>query len=118
MVPVNSEDDPLPQNGAFDVTVDFGESVSGFVVGDLTVEGATKTANWKSTSGGQTFTMTLTPTTAEGSTGTVTIDVAADVAADNAGNDNAAATQVTVPIDKKDPTLTISGPTTPQNRCV
>ena len=67
-----------PQNGAFDVTIDFGEPVSDFVVGDLVVGGATKASNWKtSMNGPRRYRITLTPTTADGSTGTVTIDVAA-----------------------------------------
>ena len=104
-----------PQNGAFDVTIDFGEPVSAFLVSELTVTGATKAANWKSAMNGpRRYRMTLTPTTADGSTGTVTIDVAEDVAEDNAGNDNEAATQVSVPIDKKKPTLTITPPTKDQ----
>ena len=37
-----------PQNTAFDVTIDFGESVTGFAVGDLDVMGATKASNWQS----------------------------------------------------------------------
>ena len=103
-----------PQNGDFDVEVDFGEPVSNFVVGDLTVTGATKTSSWKSSTARK-YTMTLTPTTADGSTGTVTIDVNASVAQDNAANNNTAATQATVDIDKDPPTVTISAPTTDQN---
>ena len=97
-----------PQNGAFDVTIDFGEPVSDFVVGDLAVGGATKASNWKtSMNGPRRYRITLTPTTADGSTGTVTIDVAAGRATDNARNDNVAASRATVNIDKDAPTLTI-----------
>ena len=103
-----------PQNGDFDVEVDFGEPVSNFVVGDLTVTGANKASSWKSSTARK-YTMTLTPTTADGSTGTVTIDVNASVAQDNAANNNTAATQATVDIDKDPPTVTISAPTTDQN---
>ncbi len=104
----------MDQNGDFDVEVDFGEPVSNFVVGDLTVTGATKTSSWKSSTARK-YTMTLTPTTADGSTGTVTIDVNASVAQDNAANNNTAASQATVNIDKDPPTVTISAPTTDQN---
>ena len=104
------------QNGAFDVTIDFGEPVSGFVVGDLDVVGATKASNWKTNMNGpRRYRITLTPTAADGSTGTVTIDVTARVATDNAGNDNVAASRATVNIDKNAPTLTITAPTTDQN---
>ena len=103
------------QNGPFDVTIDFGEDVMGFAVGDLDVMGATKASNWQSgKSGPAEYTITLTPTTANGSTGTVTIDVAADVATDGA-NGNEAASQVTVNIDRDAPTLTIDAPTMDQN---
>ena len=102
------------QNGPFDVTIDFGEGVTGFAVGDLTVAGATKASNWQSgKSGPAEYTITLTPTTANGSTGTVTIDVDADVATDGA-NGNEAASQVEVKIDKDAPTLTIDAPTMDQ----
>ena len=116
-----------PQNGPFDVTVDFGEDVTGFVVGDLTVANATKARDWKSgEAGSQTYTITLTPTitatsslssqrASHGNTGTVAIDVAANVARDTAGNSNNAATQKTVTVDKVPPTATITAPTTPQN---
>ena len=105
-----------PQNGAFDVTIDFGEPVSDFVVGDLAVGGATKASNWKtSMNGPRRYRITLTPTTADGSTGTVTIDVAAGRATDNARNDNVAASRATVNIDKDAPTLTITAPTMDQN---
>ena len=104
-----------PQNGPFDVTIDFGEPVSDFVVGDLNVGRAMKASNWKtSMNGPRRYRITLTPTTADGSTGTVTIDVAARVATDNAGNDNVAASRVTVDIDKDAPTLTIDAPTMDQ----
>jgi len=104
------------QNGAFDVTVDFGEDVTGFVVGDLTVANATKASDWKSgADGSQTYTITLTPTITAGNTGTVTIDIAASVATNAATNSNKAATQKTVTVDKVPPTATITAPTTPQN---
>ena len=105
-----------PQNGPFDVTVDFGENVVGFAKGDVTVGGtATHTvgALFGNLSGGTitSYTLRITPTTS----GTVTIDVAADVATDGAGNNNTAATQATVTVDKDRPTPTITAPTTPQN---
>ncbi|MDE2797451.1 MAG: Ig-like domain-containing protein, partial [Gemmatimonadota bacterium] len=108
------KDPPMPtitapttdQKDAFDLTIDFGEDVTGFVVGDLTVAGATKASNWKSGDAGpQTYTITLTPTAADGTEGTVTIDVNANVAMDAATNNNTAATQASVSIDKKRPTV-------------
>ena len=100
-----------PQNGAFDVTIDFGEDVTGFVKSDITVGGtATRTVGTLSGSGAS-YTLGITPTTS----GTVTIDVAADVATDGGGNNNNAATQKTVTVDKDAPVPVITAPTTPQN---
>ena len=119
------KDPPMPtitapttdQKDAFDVTIDFGEDVTGFVVGDLTVAGATKASNWKSIDAGpQTYTITLTPTAAAGTEGTVTIDVNANVAMDAATNNNTAATQASVSIDKKRPTVMITGAPTAEQK--
>ncbi len=68
------------------VTITFDESVTGFVVGDLTVAGATPGSFSGS---GTTYTVNLTPS----GSGTVTLDIAASVATDAAGNGNAVATQ-------------------------
>ena len=57
-------------------------------------------SSWKSSSA-TIYVLTLTPTTAAGSTGTVTIDVAAGVATDAANNDNEAATRASVSVDKE-----------------
>ena len=102
------------QNGNFAVTIDFDEDVSGFTPSDVTVTNANKASNWKSSTT-TTYVLSLVPTTAEGSTGMVTIDVAARVATDAANNDNEAASRVTVNIDKDAPTLTITAPTMDQN---
>ena len=102
------------QNGNFAVTIDFDEDVSGFTPSDVTVTNANKASNWK-TSTVTTYVLSLVPTTAEGSTGMVTIDVAAGVATDAGSNGNEAASRVTVNIDKDAPTLTITAPTMDQN---
>ena len=102
------------QNGAFDATFTFNEAVTGFTPSDVSVTNANKAANWKSGATATTYTLTLTPTTADGSTGTVTINVAANAAQDSGNNGNAAATQVTVSVDKANPTVTIDAPTTDQ----
>ena len=102
------------QNGNFAVTIDFDEDVSGFTPSDVTVTNANKARNWKSSTT-TTYLLSLVPTTAEGSTGIVTIDVAAGVATDGGRNGNEAASQVTVNIDKDAPTLTITAPTMDQN---
>ena len=37
-----------PQNGPFDVTIDFGENVRDFTRSDVVVRNATKASSWKS----------------------------------------------------------------------
>ena len=100
-----------PQNGAFTVTVEFSESVTGFVQGDISLSG-TATASVSNFSGsGDTYTFTITPTT----DGDVHIDVAANVAQDSGSNQNRAATRQTVQIDMTAPTVSISVPSAVQN---
>lgn len=70
------------------LTITFSESVTGFEVGDITVAGCTL----GSLSGsGAVYTVTATPTAAS-----ITVDIAAGVAADGAGNTNTAATQFAI----------------------
>ena len=93
------------QNGAFDVSIVFTESVSGFVQDDLTL-GGTATASitaWSSTDD-ITYTAEITPT----SSGTVTLNVAESVATDAASNDNTAATSETVTVDVESPSGTVT----------
>ncbi|TWT84610.1 Bifunctional hemolysin/adenylate cyclase precursor [Planctomycetes bacterium CA13] len=91
----------------FTVTIDFGESVSGFVIGDVTVGGGT--ASNLIDNGNGNFTATIDAAT----DGLVTVDVAADVAIDDASNSNDAATQFSVVVDTTDPAPTITGPASP-----
>ena len=65
------------QNGPFDVTIDFGENVRGFTRTGVDVTNANKANSWKSQTESL-YVLTLTPTIADGSTGTVTIDVPAE----------------------------------------
>ena len=74
----------------FTVTVQFSETVTGFAVGDITVANASL-SNFSATDG-DTYTVDVTPDLG----GTVTLDVAADVAQDGAANGNTAATQVSI----------------------
>ena len=69
------------------VTVTFSESVTGFVAADLVVVNATVSAFSGS---GALYTFTLTPLAA----GSVTVDIAANVATDAVGNGNTVATQL------------------------
>ncbi len=96
------------QNGAFDVTITFTESVTGFEKGDVTVGNGTATALSGS---GSSYTATITPT----ASGTVTVDVDENVAEDGASNGNTAASRYSVEADLDAPTVSITGPTASQS---
>ena len=95
------------QKGPFDVTITFSESVTGFEQNDITVSNGTVTAFSGS---GARYTATIEPT----DTGTVTVDVPANIATDGAKNGNTAASQFSVQADLDEPTVSIAGPTAPQ----
>ncbi len=90
-----------PTSGAFDITVTFSEDVTGFDLSDLTVGNGTA-GNFAGS--GAVYTATITPSTE----GAVTVDVAAAVAQDLAGNDNTAASQFGIENDETVPTVTIT----------
>ncbi|MGW8123546.1 Ig-like domain-containing protein [Roseivirga echinicomitans] len=94
-----------PHSGAFDITVTFSESVTGFVVGDLTVANGTA-SNFAGS--GTTYTATITPS----ADGAVTVNVVAGVAQDAAGNTNTAATQLSITNDETKPTVTVTSAST------
>jgi PKD repeat protein len=91
-----------PTNGAFTTTFTFSEDVTGFDVSDITVGNGTATS-FAATST-SVYTAVITPS----ADGTVTVDVAANVAQDAASNGNSAASQFTIEADLTSPTLTIS----------
>ncbi len=100
------------QNGAFEVTITFTESVSDFEQSDLTVSGtATASITAWSTTDDTVFTATITPTTS----GDVVVSVIADVATDAAGNNNTASDSQTVTVDMTPPEVSISVPEGVQN---
>jgi hypothetical protein len=80
------------------VTIAFNESVSGFVVGDLTLGNCTAT-NFSGS--GASYSVDITP----GAEGIVTINVAGSMAQDAAGNNNTAATQLSRIYDITLPTV-------------
>ena len=85
---------------AFTVTITFTEGVNGFTVEDITVGNGAASAF--TGSGGDTeFTALITPT----ADGAVTVDVAAGVAMDAAGNGNTAAAQASSIYDNTAPTV-------------
>jgi hypothetical protein len=95
----NINTSPIP------VTITFSESVTGFDVGDITVANGSKGTLSGS---GTTYTIDITPT----GQGAVTVDVAAGVATDAAGNGNTAATQLSRTYDTVSPTTTLFSTTT------
>ena len=92
-----------PVSGAFTLDIVFSESVTGFAVGDLTIGNGLPSSF--SSSAPDTYSVTISPTTSEG---TVTVDIAAAAAQDAAGNDNTAATQFSIETDSNAPTVTLS----------
>lgn len=92
-----------PHSGVFPVTATFSEEVTGFELADITVSNGTA-SNFSGS--GATYSFDITPE----KDGTVSIDVAADVARDAAANGNTAATQLKMTADATPPTITISGP--------
>ena len=100
------------QNGTFDATITFTESVSNFVQSDVSLSGsAASITSWRANSGNTVYTATITPT----ASGSVTIGVAANVATDAANNPNTAATSQTVTVDVDKPSVTIGVPSGTQN---
>ena len=110
------DDDELPavslsgpaglQNGPFAVSIDFTKTVGGFEASDLTVGNGTASLSGS----GASYTASITPS----ASGTVTVDVAAGVAQDGAGNPNSASAQYSVEADLDRPSVTLSGPADPQ----
>ncbi len=84
----------------FDVTVDFNETVTGFVAGDITIVNGS--VNSITDNGNGSFTASITAA----ADGNVTLSVAAGLATDAAGNDNLASNQFVIVVDTTDPTLT------------
>ncbi|WP_339608276.1 Ig-like domain-containing protein [uncultured Roseivirga sp.] len=91
-----------PINGAFTTTFTFSEAMTGFAVGDITLNNASA-SNFTAVST-SVYTALITPTT----DGAVTVDVAANVAQDAATNENTAATQFSITADLTNPTVLIS----------
>ncbi|KYG74989.1 gliding motility-associated-like protein [Roseivirga ehrenbergii] len=91
-----------PINGAFTTTFTFSEAVTGFVVGDVTLNNASA-SNFTAISA-TVYTVLITPTT----DGAVTVDVAANIAQDAATNGNTAAAQFSLTADLTSPTVVIT----------
>ena len=98
-----------PVAGPFPVTVNFSERVTGFELADLVVGNGSASELQGDGAG---YTATITPA----ASGTVTVDIAAGAARDDAGNPSTAAEQFSIIADTAAPTVTItsaaSGPVT------
>ncbi len=100
------------QTGAFNATITFTESVSGFTQSDLSV-GGTASASitaWSANSDNTTFTAAITPTTS----GEATVSVPANVAIDAANNNNTASNTKAVSVDMDRPSVSLSVPSSVQ----
>ena len=98
---------PDTSSAAFTATFTFTEAVTGFVAGDITLGNAT--ASTFTVTSTTVYTALITPT----ANGAVTVDVAAAVALDAAGNGNTAATRASSTYTMPVPTITIAAGTTP-----
>lgn len=90
-----------PVSGAFVLAITFSEDVTGLALSELTVGNGTASSLEGS---GTDYSVTITPS----GEGDVTIDLAAGVAADAAGNDNLAATQFVIGFDTTSPTVVLA----------
>jgi hypothetical protein len=87
------------------MTATFSEDVTGFTLGDITVSNGTA---GNLAGSGSVYTFDVTPV----ADGLVTVDIAAGVAQDAAGNDNTAATQFSISYDAEAPAVTITSTAT------
>ncbi len=93
-------------SGAVEVTITFSEAVTGLGQSEITVTNGTVSSFSGS---GTSYTVEITPS----ANGTVTVEIAADVAEDAAGNGNRAAEPFVIEADLERPAVTIEGPTEP-----
>ena len=105
-----TDDEPGTANiagGTITYTFTFSQSVNGFAVDDVVVVGGTKAATFASgVDGSSVYTLVITPNA--GFEGNLTVDVAAGVAADLAGNPNTAAPQSVQAVDTLAPSVVIT----------
>ncbi len=89
-----------PINEAFDITLTFSEDVTGLALTDLTIANGTAS---NLSGAGASYTATITPT----SDGALSVDIAAGMVQDAAGNDNTAATQFAIQVDLTAPSAPV-----------
>ncbi len=99
---VITSSEPDPTNASpIPLTFTFSKDVTGFVLGDISVENGTL-ENFSGS--GSIYTAEITPA----ADGQVTVDVPADVVTDAAGNENDAADQFTIQYDSTAPSVTVN----------
>ena len=97
-----------PTNASsINVSIEFSEVVTGFNISDVVVTNGTA-SNLIANANGKAWTLDITPT----SNGVVNINVSASAAQDAAGNNNTAATQLSVTYDNVAPTVAITSAVT------
>ena len=102
------------QSSAFDVTITFSESVTGFEMGDITLSGSANASVTALTGSGSVYTATITPEA--DAAGDVVIQVSAGAVKDKAENENPASRTYSVRVNLTRPTVAITNvPTDPQN---
>ena len=103
------------QKAAFPITVTFSEAMKDFAKEDVTINGPATATGMSVDTAKKVYTVTITPNA--GKEGDVTFQINANVATDNAGNNNTAfAATTAVHIDTKAPTATISTPPTTEQK--
>ena len=96
-----SSDATAPVNGPFPIMVEFSEPVTGFELNDLVVgNGSASDVRGNNAN----YTAMITPAASD----TVTVDIAAGAAQDDAGNPSGAAAQFSITADTAAPTVTIN----------
>ena len=102
-VEIASDEEEFTNESSFDATISFNKPAPDFAIGDITESNATL-SNFSANAEEDEFTVTVSPD----SEGEVTLDVAADVTQDAAGNNNEAAQQFSIIFDETAPTPVVS----------
>ncbi|WP_269815496.1 Ig-like domain-containing protein [Algibacillus agarilyticus] len=102
-VTITSDDAALITDDIATITFTLSEASTDFTAADITVAGGTLSSFAGSAT---TYTASFTPTAS--STTNATIDIAASQFTDAAGNNNAAASQISMTVDTIKPTITVS----------
>ena len=108
---VNIPNVPTAANAAFEVTITFTESVTGFAASDISLTGSATATVTDLSGSGAAYTAEITPT----ADGDLVIQVPADVAVDAAGNGNTESQSDPVTVDVSRPTVEITGAPTTAN---